>query len=156
MSEATLDTIDRRIVEILQHDGRLSNVDLAARIHLSPPQTLRRVKQLEERGVLRGYRALVRPATLGLGVTAFVSLNIEADAFGRVREIEALIRDFPEILECHTVSGDCDYLLKVVAADLKSLSQFLTDRLMQLPGVADIRSMICLEEIKPPAPLPVR
>ncbi|MCU7372754.1 Lrp/AsnC family transcriptional regulator [Paucibacter sp. O1-1] len=157
MSEAgPLDTIDRRIIEILQRDGRLSNVDLASRIHLSAPQTLRRVKQLEERGVLRGYRAMVQPATLGLGVTAFVSLNIEADAFGRVREIEALIRDFPEILECHTVSGDCDYLLKVVAADLKSLSQFLTDRLMQLPGVADIRSMICLEEIKPPAPLPVR
>lgn len=157
MSEAgPLDTIDRRIIEILQRDGRLSNVDLASRIHLSPPQTLRRVKQLEERGVLRGYRAMVQPATLGLGVTAFVSLNIEADAFGRVREIEALIRDFPEILECHTVSGDCDYLLKVVAADLKSLSQFLTDRLMQIPGVADIRSMICLEEIKPPAPLPVR
>jgi len=135
MSESgTLDTLDRKIVEILQRQGRLSNVDLAAAIHLSPPQTLRRVKLLEERGVLRGYRALVDPPTLGLGVTAFVSLNIEADAFGRVREIEALFRDFPEILECHTVSGDCDYLLKVVARDLKSLSQFLTDRLMQLPG----------------------
>jgi len=156
MSESgILDTLDRKIVEILQRQGRLSNVDLAAAIHLSPPQTLRRVKLLEERGVLRGYRALVDPPTLGLGVTAFVSLNIEADAFGRVREIEALFRDFPEILECHTVSGDCDYLLKVVARDLKSLSQFLTDRLMQLPGVADIRSMICLEEIKPPGPLPV-
>jgi Lrp/AsnC family leucine-responsive transcriptional regulator len=151
-----LDAIDRRIVEILQRDGRLSNVDLAAEIHLSPPQTLRRVKSLEESGVLRGYRALVRPETLGLGVTAFVSLNIEAGAFGRVREIEALIRDFPEILECHTVSGDCDYLLKVVGSDLKTLSQFLADKLMQVPGVADIRSMICLEEIKPPAPLPVR
>ena len=151
-----LDSLDRKIVEILQRDGRLSNVDLAARIGLSPPQCLRRVKALEERGVLRGYRALVAPQSLGLGVTAFVSLNIEAGAFGRVREIEALIRDFPEILECHTVSGDCDYLLKVVGADLKTLSQFLADQLMQVPGVADIRSMICLEEIKPPGPLPVR
>ena len=151
-----LDTLDRKILEILQRDGRISNVDLAAQIQLSPPQCLRRVKALEERGVLRGYRALVRPETLGLGVTAFVSLNIEAGAFARVREIEALIRDFPEILECHTVSGDCDYLLKVVGSDLKTLSQFLADQLMQVPGVADIRSMICLEEIKPPAPLPVR
>ncbi len=150
-----LDTIDRRLIEALQRDGRASNVELAAQVHLSPPQCFRRVKALEERGVLRGYRALVTPQSLGLGVTAFVSLNIDGEAFDRVREIEGLIRDFPEILECHTISGDCDYLLKVVASDLKSLSQFLTDRLMQIRGVADIRSMICLEEIKPPSPLPV-
>jgi Lrp/AsnC family transcriptional regulator, leucine-responsive regulatory protein len=156
MTEAKLDAIDRRIVEILQRDGRISNVDLAAQVHLSAPQCFRRIRALEERGVLRGYRAEVLPAALGLGVTAFVSLNIDGEAFDRVRQIEALIRDFPEILECHTVSGDCDYLLKVVAADLKSLSQFLTDKLMQVAGVADIRSMICMEEIKPPAPLPVR
>jgi len=155
MTDTPLDAIDRRIVEILQREGRISNVDLAAQIHLSAPQCFRRIKSLEERGVLRGYRALVAPPALGLGVTAFVSLNIDGDAFDRVRQIEALMRDFPEILECHTVSGDCDYLLKVVARDLKSLSQFLTDRLMQVAGVADIRSMICLEEIKPPAPLPV-
>ncbi|WIT11100.1 Lrp/AsnC family transcriptional regulator [Paucibacter sediminis] len=152
----TLDAIDSKILEILQRDGRISNVDLAAQIHLSPPQCFRRVRALEERGVLQGYRALVAPASLGLGVTAFVSLNIEAQAFARVRELEALLRDFPQILECHTVSGDCDYLLKVVASDLKALSQFLTDKLMQLEGVADVRSMICLEEIKPPSGLPVR
>lgn len=156
MTAPKLDAIDRRIVEILQRDGRISNVDLAAQVHLSAPQCFRRIRALEERGVLRGYRAEVLPAALGLGVTAFVSLNIDGEAFDRVRQIEALIRDFPEILECHTVSGDCDYLLKVVAADLKSLSQFLTDKLMQVAGVADIRSMICMEEIKPPAPLPVR
>lgn len=151
-----LDAIDSKILEILQRDGRISNVDLAAQIHLSPPQCFRRVRALEERGVLQGYRALVAPESLGLGVTAFVSLNIEAQAFARVRELEALLRDFPQILECHTVSGDCDYLLKVVASDLKALSQFLTDKLMQLEGVADVRSMICLEEIKPPSALPVR
>lgn len=150
-----IDAIDRKILEILQRDGRISNVDLATQIQLSAPQCLRRVRALEERGVLRGYRAELAPQALGLGVVAYVSLNITAQAFARVREIEALIRDFPQILECHTVSGDCDYLLKVVAADLRSLSHFLTDRLMQLDGVADVRSMICLEEIKPPAGLPV-
>ena len=106
--------------------------------------------------MIRGYTAQVRPEALGLGVAAYVSLNIAGEQFGRVREIEASIRAFPQILECHTVSGDYDYLLKVVARDLKSLSQFLTDRLMQIPGVDDVRSMICLEEIKPPSPLPVR
>jgi Lrp/AsnC family leucine-responsive transcriptional regulator len=156
MNEKTgLDAIDRKILDILQRDGRISNVDLASQVHLSAPQCFRRVRALEERGVLRGYRADVAPQSLGLEVVAYVSLNITAQAFARVREIESLIRDFPEILECHTVSGDCDYLLKVAASNLKGLSTFLTDRLMQLDGVADVRSMICLEEIKPPAGYPV-
>lgn len=152
---ASLDAIDRRILDALQGDGRASNVDLSARVHLSAPQCLRRVRALEERGVIRGYTALLVPEALGLGVMAYVSLNIDGGQFGRVREIEASIRAFPQILECHTVSGDSDYLLKVVARDLKSLSQFLTDRLMQLPGVDDVRSMICMEEVKAPAALPV-
>jgi Lrp/AsnC family leucine-responsive transcriptional regulator len=150
-----LDSIDRKILSFLQADGRMSNVDLAARVHLSAPQCLRRVRALEERGVIRGYRALVNGESLGFQVTAYVSLNIDGGKFDRVREIEATIRSFAQILECHTVSGDYDYLLKVVAPDLKSLSQFLTDRLMQIPGIADVRSMICMEEVKPVAPWPV-
>jgi DNA-binding Lrp family transcriptional regulator len=148
--------IDRKILQVLQASGRVSNVDLAAQVELSAPQCLRRVKALEERGVIRGYAARVAPEALGFGVTAFVSLNIDGTAFGRVREIEARIRAFPQILECHTVSGDHDYLMKVVAPDLKLLSQFLTDQLMQIPGVADVRSMICMEEVKPPSALPTR
>jgi DNA-binding Lrp family transcriptional regulator len=155
MTEPVLDAIDRKILEALQSDGRISNVELAARVHLSAPQCLRRMRALEGSGVIRGYRALAAPQRLGLGVVAYVHLNIDSDAFGHVREIEATIRSFPQILECYTVSGDYDYLLKVVARDLKSLSQFLTDRLMQTRGVADVRSMICLEEIKASAPLPV-
>lgn len=149
-----IDAIDRKILQTLQTTGRVSNVDLATQVHLSAPQCFRRVKALEERGVIRGYAARVSAEALGYGVMAYVSLNIDGGAFGRVRDIESQIRDFPQILECHTVSGDYDYLLKVVARDLKSLSQFLTDRLMQIPGVADVRSMICMEEVKPPSPLP--
>lgn len=155
MPDTKLDLLDRKILTALQADGRASNVDLAAQVHLSAPQCFRRVRSLEERGVIRGYRAEVRPEAVGLGVMAYVSLNIDGGQFGRVREIEGHIRAFPQILECHTVSGDSDYLLKVVASDLKSLSQFLTDQLMQVPGVDDVRSMICLEEIKAPAALPV-
>ena len=149
-----LDAIDRKILESLQVSGRMSNVELAAAIHLSAPQCFRRVRALEERGVIRGYHASVEAAAVGLDVVAYVSLNIVGNAFGQVREIEAQLRDFPQVLECHIVSGDCDYLLKVVARDLKTLSHFLTDRLMQVPGVANVRSMICLEEIKPTGPLP--
>ena len=150
-----LDSIDRRILQSLQRDGRASNVDLSAEVHLSAPQCLRRVRSLEERGVIRGYRAEVSPEQVGLNVTAYVSMNIASGQFGRVREIEARIRGFEQILECHTVSGDYDYLLKVVARDLRALSQFLTDELMQVPGVDDVQSMICMEEIKPPSALPV-
>jgi Lrp/AsnC family transcriptional regulator, leucine-responsive regulatory protein len=152
---ARLDGIDRKILEVIQVDGRISNVDLAARIKLSAPQCFRRVRSLEERGVLRGYRAEVSPEALGFGVTAYVSVSIGGNDFGRVREIEAEIRAFPQILECFSVSGEDDYLLKVVSYDLKTLSNFLTDHLMQVSGIDDVRSMICLEEIKPASPLPV-
>lgn len=154
MPQPSLDALDRKILAALQANGRATNVELAAQVHLSPPQCFRRVRALEERGVIRGYRAQVQPEALGLGVVAYVSLNLDGGQFGRVREIEAQIRAFPQILECHTVSGDSDYLLKVVAQDLKSLGQFLTDQLMQVPGVDDVRSMICLEEVKPPAAVP--
>ena len=152
---STLDEIDRKILRALQADGRATNVELAATVHLSAPQCYRRVRALEEGGVIRGYAAQVDADALGLAVTAYVSVSIAGDQFGRVREIEAQISAYPQILECQAVSGDYDYLLKVVARDLKSLSTFLTDRLMQVSGIDDVRSMICLEEIKPPSPLPV-
>ena len=95
------------------------------------------------------------PASLGLDVVAFVSLTIDREQFKNVRDLEKVIRDFPEILECYTISGDFDYLLKVVATDLRAFSAFLTDRLMQVPGVSRLRSMICLEEVKPASPLPL-
>ena len=151
----SLDEIDRKILRALQADGRASNVDLAAQVHLSAPQCYRRVRALEEAGVIRGYSARLAAESLGLSGTAYVRVSIAGDQFGRVREIEAQIRDYPQILECQAVSGDYDYLLKVVARDLKSLSTFLTDRLMQVAGIEDVRSMICLEEIKPASPLPV-
>lgn len=151
-----MDSYDLNILRHLQDDGRMSNLQLAEKIHLSAPQTLRRVRALEERKVIRGYTAQVAPETVGLGVMAFVSLSLDREQFRNVREVERNIMAFPDILECHTISGDFDYILKVVAADLKSLSQFLTDKLMQVPGVDNLRSMICLEEIKPASSLPIR
>jgi len=149
------DRYDQAILEALQENGRASNVELSERAHLSAPQCYRRVQRLEEQGVIRGYMAQVDPAAIGMGVVAFVSLNIDREQSKQVRLLEKAIRKFPEILECYTISGDFDYLLKVVATDLKSLSGFLTDRLMQVPGVAGVRSTVCLEEIKPPSPLPL-
>lgn len=150
-----MDKLDIKILELLQKDGRMSNVDISENIHLSPPQCLRRVRVLEEQGIIRRYAALVVPSTVGLDVTAFVALSLDRAQFKQVRDVESVIRAFPEIIECYTISGDFDYLLKVASRDLKSLSHFLTDRLMQVPGVAGLRSMICLEEVKPLSALPI-
>ncbi|MBC3918054.1 Lrp/AsnC family transcriptional regulator [Undibacterium sp. CY18W] len=150
-----MDVYDRSILRHLQQDGRMSNLSLAERIHLSAPQTLRRVRMLEEKAVIRAYVAQVAPEALGLGVMAFVNLSLDREQFRNVREVERQLKAFPQIIECHTISGDFDYILKVVASDLKNLSQFLTDTLMQVPGVASLRSMICMEEIKPVSGLPI-
>ncbi len=151
-----MDNYDLNILRHLQDDGRMSNLQLAEKIHLSPPQTLRRVRALEEANVIRSYTAQVAPEYIGLGVMAFVSLSLDREQNRNAREIERHLKAFPDIIECHTISGDFDYLLKVVANDLKSLSQFLTDKLMQVPGVGNVRSMICMEEIKPVSSLPIR
>ena len=150
-----MDAYDLSILRHLQEDGRMSNLHLAEKIHLSAPQTLRRVRALEENKVIRGYTAQVAPEAIGLGVMAFVNLSLDREQFRNVREVERQLRAFPDIIECHTISGDFDYILKVVATDLKSLSQFLTDTLMQVPGVASLRSMICMEEVKPVSGLPI-
>lgn len=150
-----MDNYDRSILRYLQEDGRMSNLHLAEQIHLSAPQTLRRVRTLEEKKVIRGYVAQVAPESVGFGVMAFVNLSLDREQFRNVREVERQLMAFPDIIECHTISGDFDYILKVVAKDLKSLSQFLTDTLMQVSGVASLRSMICMEEIKPVSGLPI-
>jgi Lrp/AsnC family transcriptional regulator, leucine-responsive regulatory protein len=155
MENIKLDPLDCKILEVLQRDGRISNVDLSNEVQLSAPQCFRRVRALEERGVVRGYRALVAPEALGLGVTAFVSLSLSNTPPERVREAQRSLRDLPEVLELHRVSGSCDYLLKVVAKDLPGLGQFLTERLMQTQGVTNVRSMVCLEELKALAQLPI-
>jgi Lrp/AsnC family leucine-responsive transcriptional regulator len=151
----SLDRYDHALLKALQENGRASNVELSEKANLSPPQCYRRVRRLEAEKIIRGYAAQVAPAAIGLGVVAFVSLTLDREQFKHVRQVEKAIRQFPEILECYTISGDFDYLLKVVATDLKSFSNFLSDRLMQVPGVASVRSMVCLEEIKPPSPLPL-
>jgi Lrp/AsnC family leucine-responsive transcriptional regulator len=150
-----LDRYDRIILKTLQENGRASNVELSDKANLSAPQCYRRVRRMETEGIIRGYMAQVDPSSIGMGVMAFVNISLDREQAKQVRMVEKAIRQFPEILECYTISGDFDYLLKVVATDLKSLSAFLTDRLMQVPGVSGVRSMVCLEEIKQASPLPL-
>lgn len=150
-----LDPYDRKLLKALQENGRASNVELSDKVSLPAPQCYRRVRRLETDGIIRGYTAQICPTAIGLAVVAFVSLTIDREQCKQVRALEKTLRQFPEILECHTISGEIDYLLKVATTDLKALSAFLNDRLMQVPGVSDMHSMVCLEEVKRASPLPL-
>lgn len=155
MHEPDLDRIDLRILDHLQRHGRASNLDLAQAASLSPAQTHRRHRRLEEAGFITGYEARLAPARLGLGVVAFIHVAMEKGHLRELPRFQDLIVEMPEVLECYSVTGDFDYVIKVVARDLKSLSQFLMDRVMRLPGVDSVRSSVCLDEIKCTSALPL-
>ncbi len=156
MAAIDLNRTDRRLLEILQRDGRLTNLELAERVSLSPSACLRRVRALERAGVIRGYAALVDPRKVGLGLMAFVNVKLEkrgrtpADAFARA------VEDWPEVLACHSLTGEMDYLLRVQVEDLRHFSRFVMDSLLQHPGVLDVRSSFVLEAVKETTALPLR
>ncbi|MEO3434445.1 Lrp/AsnC family transcriptional regulator [Inquilinus sp. CAU 1745] len=150
-----LDAFDRRILTALMEDGRLTNVALSEVVHLSPSQCSRRVQRLEEAGILQGYTARIDPAAVGLGVTALVSVTLEKHGRNPATDFHEAVAAAPEILECAMTTGDADYLLRVVAPDLRRFSRFLMDHLMRVPGVQHVRSSIVLESIKSTTSLPL-
>jgi Lrp/AsnC family transcriptional regulator, leucine-responsive regulatory protein len=150
-----LDRIDRKILAFLQARGRASNLELAEAVSLSAAQCHRRHRRLEERGYITGYAARLNAANLNLGVTAFIEVTMEKGHIRDLKKFTDVVVDIPQIMECYAVTGDFDYVIKVVARDLKSLSQFLMDQLMRLPGVNSVRSSICLDEIKCTTALPL-
>ena len=155
MHNIALDRTDLRILDFLQLHGRASNLDLAQAVNLSTSQCHRRHRRLEELGVIAGYETRLAPGSLGLGVTAFVHVSMEKGHVSNLRKFTDGIRALPEVLECFSVTGDFDYVLKVVARDLKALSQFLMDTLMTLPSVDNVRSSVCLDCIKSTGALPL-
>jgi Lrp/AsnC family transcriptional regulator, leucine-responsive regulatory protein len=155
MPNNELDAIDHRIIAALQDDARLSNVELAARVGLSPSPCLRRVKRLEHDGYIGGYRAMLARDRLGLGLTVFVGVRIEGHADARAASFQDAIVAMPEIVACHMVSGEDDYLIEVVVPDLAHYRRFLLDKLLDLPIVKAVRSNIAIETLKAAAPLPL-
>lgn len=151
-----LDAADVRLLDCLQRQARLSNVELSERVGLSASQCYRRLRRLEEAGLIGGYVALLDREKLGLGVMAFVNVTLEKHGEHPAQAFREAVLDEPEILECYAVSGEADYLLRVVAADLKAFSDFLLHRLMRLPMVANVRSSILLDELKATSALPLR
>jgi Lrp/AsnC family transcriptional regulator, leucine-responsive regulatory protein len=150
-----LDEFDIRLLDALQADGRASNAVLAEAVRLSPSQVSRRLARLEAAGVVSGYRPVIERKAIGLGVMAFTSVSLERHAETASADFERAIRAIPEVLECHALTGEADYILRIVAADLEAFSQLLLHRLMRLPGVRAVHSNIVLESIKPAALLPL-
>lgn len=155
MEPTVLDRIDRRIVDVLQRDGRLANNELAAQVNLSPSPCLRRVRSLEEAGVIKRYVALVDPAKIGLNLLAYVSVKLEKKGQMPAEEFASAVDSWSEVTECYSMTGDIDYLLRVQVADLDHFSRFLMDRLLKQPGVADIKSSFVLQRLKETTVLPV-
>jgi Lrp/AsnC family transcriptional regulator, leucine-responsive regulatory protein len=155
MPKSGLDAIDHRIVAALQADGRLSNVDLADKVGLSPSPCLRRVKRLEREGYIEGYRAALRRERVGLSFSVFVGVKIEGHANERALLFEKAVAAMPEVIACHMIAGEADYLLEVVVPDLEGYQQFLVGKLLNLPMVREVRSNIAIQTVKAGAPLPL-
>lgn len=152
---AILDETDRAILRALQADGRLSNARLSEKLALSETPCWRRLKRLEAEGVIEGYQANLSRKKLGYGVVAFVQVTLGNHAGETPLLFERLVADMPEILSCHNVTGDCDYMMQIVAADLDAYGTFVRDRLRKLPGVASIQSNLSLRDVKSSSALPI-
>jgi Lrp/AsnC family leucine-responsive transcriptional regulator len=152
---AQLDSIDVSILEALQSNGRLSNLDLAQRVHLSPSACLRRVKQLEDAGVIAGYVALLNPKSVGAHGTSFTIINLETMSNDALDVFERAVRAEARVLDCYYVAGSNDYLIRFAYRDAEDLEHFHTDVLMRLPGVARSNSMLVLRTVKKTTALPL-
>jgi len=155
MPKVELDAIDSRILAALQADGRLSNLELADRVGLSASPCLRRVRRLERDGYIEGYRAMLRREHIGLGLTVFLGVKIDGHANARAVSFEEAVVAMPEVIACHMVSGESDYLLEVVVADLAHYQRFLVGRLFNMPIVREVRSNFAIQALKAAAPLPL-
>lgn len=151
----SLDTIDRQILRELQSDGRMTNVELAARVGLTAPPCLRRVKMLEDEGTVRGYHADLEPVVLGYPLTVFALVSLKSQAESDLQAFEAHVAGLEAVRECHMLNGDIDFILKIVARDLAEFQTFLTRELTPAPNVASVRTSLTIRTSKALPGVPV-
>jgi Lrp/AsnC family leucine-responsive transcriptional regulator len=150
-----MDAIDLRILERLQQDARISNVDLARAVNLSPSPCLARVRALERDGVIGRYVTLLDAKKLGLTVSVLVQVTLEKQIEPALEVFERAVRDRPEVMECYLMTGDADYLLRVLVADVPAFERFILDFLSRVPGVGNIKSSFALKQVKYQTALPL-
>lgn len=156
MLDIRFDAADIRILKALQADGRLSNQDLSAAVGLSPSPCWRRVRRLEELGVIRGYSAQLDRRAVGLGVLAFIRVQIDSHSEAEARRFEDEVKQLDKVVACYSITGPADFLLQVMADDLDDFGQFAMTVVRRLPGIKEMQSSLVLKEVKAPTALPVR
>lgn len=152
-----LDRYDQKILEILQRDGRISNQELSEQIGLSPAPCLRRVRALEESGLISGYRAIVDASKLGLSLLAIIQISMDRHTPERFEGFDSTVRNIPEVLECLLITGqDADYLLKVIIKDMDAFQELLLNKITRIDGVTGVHSSFVLRQIVGNTALPIR
>ena len=155
MRRIKLDKIDKKILKDLQADGRMTNVELAKRAGISAPPCLRRVRSLEESGFIKGYFARIEPQAMGYGITVFASVRLTSQAETDLKAFEDTCRAWPLVRECHMLSGEVDFLLRIVAKDWESYQKFLTESLTSAPNVTSVKTMPLVRTAKEEAGVPI-
>jgi DNA-binding Lrp family transcriptional regulator len=155
MPNSSLDSIDLKLLRTVQEDARLSNVDLAERIGLSASPCLRRLRKLEDSGVIKGYMTLIDQNAVGLPVSVFVSVTLKEQSEQALEKFESRIQSLPQVMECYLMTGTADYLLRVVTADLASYECFLKEHLTRIPVIASIQSSFALKQVSFRTALPL-
>ena len=150
------DHIDRQILTLLQQDGRMTNVELAERVGLTAPPCLRRVRALEDAGAILGYHADLDPASLGYPITVFAMVSLRSQAEHDLQAFEEHVAAIPEIRECHMLNGEIDFILKIVASDLKGFQDILTTHLTAAPNVVSVKTSLTIRTAKSLPGIPVR
>jgi Lrp/AsnC family leucine-responsive transcriptional regulator len=150
-----LDGIDLHILRILQSEGRLSNAELADRVGLSPTPCLRRVRRMEQEGIILGYRAELDRSRIGLGLTVLVDMKVDGNRGENLARIQERLKTMPEVLSCHLVAGEFDLMLEVTVPELAAYERFLLDNLMQIQMIKDIRSHVVIRTVTDRVPLPL-
>ena len=151
-----MDNLDKKIIFELQNNGRLSNFEIAEKVGLSPSPCLRRIKNLEKKKIISGYTAIVDEELFGYPVTAFVSVRLENQTDGTLKKFEEGISSLVEVVDCWLVTGNRDYLLRVVAKNLKTYEQFMREDLTKIQGIASIETNFALGSVKTKQPLPIK
>ena len=154
-AKRVIDPTDIRILQELQRNAKLTNVELAGRAHLSPSPCLSRVRALEKDGIISRYVTLLDPIKVGQAVSVFIQVRLEQQVERALKTFEAAISAWPEVLECYLMTGDSDYLLRVVVPDIQALERFILERLSKIRGVANIRSSFALKQVKYETALPL-
>ena len=151
-----LDRIDYRILEILQHNGRITNVDLAEQVHLSPPPCLERVKRLEREGYIEKYVGILNPYKLNAGLLAFIQVTLHSTASKDLEKFNDAVTQLDQVQECHMVSGGFDYLIKVRASDMQAYRNFLGHELADIPNVRETHTYVVMQEVKVESSIPLK